>query len=116
MRVSCRKRIERLRRHGIKQRVNWVRVGGLYTGISLKTKPSRIFLVDVVVDPDGLHLFVVVAGVRDALPVGATIPGGAKRAAKYRGGCAAGVSVEGEHLLIEQAVFIRIAGPAASCL
>ena len=94
VRVSCRERIERLRRNRIEHRVDGIRVRGLQPGVRLKTKPGRIFLVDVVVDADGLHLLVVVAGVRDALPVGATIPGGAERTAKYRGGCAAGISIE----------------------
>src|SRR6202035_1025790 len=89
---------------------------GLQPCVRLETKPGRIFLVDVVVETDGLDLLVVVAGVRDALPVGATIPGGAKRAAKYRRGCPAGIAVEVEHPLIEQTVLIRIARPAAGYL
>src|SRR5271169_7232936 len=116
VRVSCGERIKRLRRKRIEHRVDGIRVRGLQPGVRLKTKPCRIFLVDVVVETDGLDLLVVIAGVRDALPVGATIPGGAKRAAKYRRRCAAYISVKVEHLLIEQTGLIRIARPAAGRL
>src|SRR5208282_5636679 len=102
--VARREGVERLRRKRIKYRVDRVRPRGLHTGVSLQSKPSRIFLVDVVVDTDRLHLLVVVAGVRDALLVGATIPGSAKWTAKYRDGCAAGISIEIEHPLIERAI------------
>jgi hypothetical protein len=67
-------------------------------------------------EADGLYLFLVVTGVRHAVPVGATIRSGARRPAKYRGGCAAGISIEGGHLLIEQTILIRPAGPAAGRL
>src|SRR6202142_3743027 len=116
VRVSCGERIKRLRRKRIEHRIDGIRVRGFQPGVRLKTKPCRIFLVDVVVETDGLDLLVVVARMRDALPVGATIPGGAKWAAKYCCGCAVGISVEVEHLLIEQTVLVRIAGSAAGCL
>src|SRR5271170_2179237 len=116
VRVSCGERIKRLRRKRIEHRVDGIRVRSLQPGVRLKTKPCRISRVDVVVETDGLDLLVVVAGVRDALPVGATIPGAAQRTAKYRRRCAAGISVEVEHLLIEQTVLIRTAGPAPGCL
>ena len=77
VRVSCGERIKRLRRKRIEHRVDGIRVRGLQLGVRLKTKPRRIFLVDVVVETDGLDLLVVIAGVRNTLPVGATIPGGA---------------------------------------
>jgi len=116
VRVSCCERIKRLRRKRIEHWVDGIGVRGLQPGVRLKTKPCRIFWVDVVIETDGLYLLVVVAGVRDALPVGATIPGGAKRATKDCCGCAVCISVEAEHLLIEQTVLIRIAGPTAGCL
>src|SRR6202142_3603460 len=91
VRVSCGERIKRLRRKRIEHRVDGIRVRGLQPGVRLKTKPCRIFLVDVVVEPDGLHLLVVVARVRDALLVRATLPRG-EWATFYRVGCAAGIS------------------------
>ena len=104
MGVARCERVERLRRDRIKQRVDWICVGGLYAGVRLKTKPSRVFLVDVVVDADRLHLFVVIAGVRDALPVRATVSirwfargrsaVGVKRTSEYRERRAIGVSVK----------------------
>ena len=73
MGVARRERVERLRRDGIEQRIDGICVGGLHARVRLKTKPSRVFLVDVVVDADRLYLFVVIAGMRNALPVRATI-------------------------------------------
>src|ERR1039458_8449431 len=99
MRVSGGKRIERLRGDCIEQGVDGVCVGSLYSGIGLETHPSRILLVDVVVEADGLHLFMIVAGVRNALPVSTTYR---DRTAEYRDGCTAGISVERKHLLIKR--------------
>lgn len=73
MSVACRERVQRLRRDRIKQRVDGICVGSLYTGVSLKTKPSRIFLIDVEIEADRLYLFVVIAGVRNALAVRTTV-------------------------------------------
>src|SRR5579863_500051 len=70
VRVSSRERIERLRGDRVKHRINRIRPCGLEPRVCLKTKPCRIFLVDVIVGANGLHLFMVVAGMRDALPVG----------------------------------------------
>src|ERR1700683_3963276 len=75
VRVSRSKRVERLRRKRVEHRVDGVRPRGWQSGVGLKTKPSRVFLVDVVVDADGLHLFVVVAGVRNTLSIGGSRPG-----------------------------------------
>ncbi len=83
VRVSRREGIERLRRDRIEQRVDRIRVGGLHAGVGLKAKPGRVFLVDVVVDADGLHLLVIVAGMRNALAVGATVS--IRRIARRRG-------------------------------
>ena len=102
VRVSCRERIERLRGKRIEHRVDGVRVRGLQTGVRLKTKPGRVFLVDVVVDAGRLHLLVVVAGVRNALPVGATVHRRRADNRRIAVGCAAGISIEREHLLIER--------------
>src|ERR1019366_6779873 len=99
MGVARRKRVEGLGRYRVKQGIDWICVGRLHAVVDLETKPGCVLLIEVVVDTDSLYLLMVVAGVRNALPVGATIPGGAQRAAKYLGGCAAGISVEGEHLV-----------------
>jgi len=56
--VSCRERIERLRRNRIGHRVDRIRPHGPHASVRLKTKPSRIFLVDVVIDAGALDLFV----------------------------------------------------------
>ncbi len=74
VRISCGERIERLRRDCVKQSVDGIGVGSLHPGVGLETEPSRIFPVDVVVEAGSLNLLVVVAGVRNALPVSATIP------------------------------------------
>ena len=50
----------------LNKRIDWVRVGGLQSGVRLKTKPRGVVGADVVVDAGRLHLFVVVAGVRNA--------------------------------------------------
>ncbi len=71
--ISRRKRIERLRGKSVEQWVDGIGVGGLQAGIRLKAKPGGVVLIDVVIDARGLHLFVVVAGVRHALPVRATV-------------------------------------------
>ena len=73
VRVSRRKRVERLRGNRVEERVDGIGVGGLQAGVGLKAKPGRVLLIDVVVDAHRLHLLVVVAGMRNALPVGAAI-------------------------------------------
>jgi hypothetical protein len=73
MRIACGERIEWLRRNGVKQRIDRVRIGGLQTGIGLETVPGRVSIVDVLVNPSRLYLFVIVAGMGDALAIGAAI-------------------------------------------
>ena len=73
MRVARRKRIQRLRRNRIEQRIDRIGVGGLQAGVGLKAKPRGIVLVDVVIDARGLHLLVIVAGMRNALAIGAAV-------------------------------------------
>ena len=112
VRVSRRKRVERLRRKSVEQGVDGIGVSGLQSVVGLKTKPRGIFLIDVVVDAGGLYLFMVVAGVRNALPVRATISIGwtarcraavcIEGTAEHGERRAAGVSVERKHLLIER--------------
>jgi hypothetical protein len=73
VRVAGGEGIERLGRSGVKQGIDRVGVCRLLAGIGLKAKPGRIPLVYVVVDPRGLHLLAIVARMRIALPVGASI-------------------------------------------
>ena len=73
VRISGRERVERLRRNGVEQRIDRVGVGGLQAGVGLKAKPGGVVRVDVVVDAGRLHLLVVVAGMRNALPIGAAV-------------------------------------------
>ena len=76
VRIACGKGIQRLRRNRVEQGIDRIGVGGLQAGVGLKTKPGRIVGTDVVVDARRLHLLMVVAGMRDALTVGAAIPVG----------------------------------------
>src|SRR5712692_9526368 len=63
VRVARRDRVERLRGDRIEQGVDGISIGGLESIVRLKAEPGGIFLIDVVVDSNGLYLFVVVAGV-----------------------------------------------------
>ena len=73
MRETCGKRIEGLRRDGIEERIDGVGIGRLNSGVGLKTKPSGIAFIEIVINASGLNLFVVVAGVGNALSIGAAI-------------------------------------------
>ena len=73
MRVAGGEGIKGLGREGVEQRVDRIRVSRLQPGVSLKAKPCYILLVDVVIDPPGLNLLAIVARMRDALAIGATI-------------------------------------------
>src|SRR5580658_6887007 len=61
VRVSCRKRVERLRGKRVEQRVDGICVRSLEPGVRLKAKPGVVFLIDVVIDASRLDLFVIVA-------------------------------------------------------
>ncbi len=74
VRVSCRKGVQRLRGKGVKQRVDGIGVGCLKPGVRLKAKPGRVFLADVVINSSRLDLFVIIARMRDALAIRATVP------------------------------------------
>ena len=67
VRVSRRKRIERLRGKGVENGIDGIGPGSLQSGIGLKTKPCGVVGTDVVVDTGGLHLLVIVTGVRQRL-------------------------------------------------
>ena len=73
MRVTRRERIERLWRHSVKQRVDGVCKRCLQARVGLKTKPSSVVHADVVVDASRLHLLMVIAGVRNTLPIRASV-------------------------------------------
>ncbi len=55
----------------------------------MKPEPSDVGGVDVVVDTCGLHLLAIVAGMRNALPVGAAVSVG------WIAGCRGPVAVKG---------------------
>ena len=78
--------------------------------VGLEAIPGRVFVVDVVIDADGLDLLVVVARVRDALAIGAAVSvvgnrgraaAGIERAAENGERRAVGIAVERKHFLIE---------------
>ena len=104
MGVPSRQGVKRLRGNRIEERVNGVRVRRLQARVSLKSKPGGIVLIDVVIDSNGLYLFMVVAGVGNASSVGAAISirriSHCRCAAEPRGhpstarGCAIGLLVE----------------------
>src|SRR5277367_352371 len=73
MRISRRKREQRLRRKSVEQRVDRVGVGRLEPSVRLKAKPSGVFFVNVVIDSSRLHLLVIIARMRDALAIRATV-------------------------------------------
>ena len=73
VRVACCEGIKRLRRDGVEQRIDGVGVGSLQSGVGLKAEPRRVIGADVVVDTGGLHLFVIVAGMRNSFTIGATV-------------------------------------------
>ena len=111
VRVSRCKRVQRLGRKSVEQRVDRIGVGGLEPGIRLKAKPRGVFLIDVVIDASRLYLFVVIARMRDALAIRATVPiirnsrrtsTNIERAAEYRERSSARIAVQREHLLIER--------------
>ena len=57
----------------VEQRIDRIGVGSLHAGIGLKAIPSGVSLIDVVVDSNRLHLFMIIARMRDALAIRATI-------------------------------------------
>src|ERR1700680_142934 len=73
VRVSRRKGIERLRGKSVEQGDDGIGISGLESVVGLKAEPGSVFLIDVVIDPSGLYLFMVIAGVRNAVPVRATV-------------------------------------------
>jgi hypothetical protein len=110
VRVSGREGVEGLRGDRVEHRVDGVGPCGLQASVGLKANPDEVFFVDVVVDAGGLDLFVVIAGVRDALAIGAAVSvvgdcgrssADVEGAAQYGQGRSAGVAIEREHLLIE---------------
>src|SRR5260370_24917212 len=86
-------------------------VGRLHAGVGLKSKPGGVLFIDVVIDSTGLYLFMIIARMRDALAIRATISiihnGGLtsahiQRTAKDPERRSAGISVERKHLFIER--------------
>ena len=111
VRISRCKRVKRLRRKSVEQGVDGIGIGGLESVVRLKAEPGRVLLIDVVIDANRLHLFVISARMRDALTIGTTVSiirncgrnsTDIERTAKYRERRSVGISVERKHLLIER--------------
>src|SRR5271166_2202516 len=109
--VSRSERVKRLGRDGIEQRTDRVGVGRLQPRIGLKAKPCSVFLVDVVVDACGLYLFMVIAGMGNALPVRTAISvvrgrgwtsADVERTTEHSKRRSTRAPVEREHLFIER--------------
>src|SRR5664279_350864 len=74
MRIARCKRVERLGRYRVEQRIDWVGVGSLQSAVMLKTEPGCVVLIEIVVHAACLDLLGVGAGLRDAPTVRAAIP------------------------------------------
>src|ERR1700690_1171887 len=48
--ISRRKRVQGLRGERVEQRIDWICIGSLESGVRLKAKPGGIFLIAVVID------------------------------------------------------------------
>ncbi len=59
--ISRGKRVQRLRRNSVEQRIDRIGIGSLEPGVGLKAEPGGVFLIDVVIDSNRLDLFVIVA-------------------------------------------------------
>src|SRR3984893_17922500 len=103
MGISRCKRVQGLGRNRVKQRIDGISVSSLNSGIGLKAKPGGVLFIDVVIDSNRLHLFMIVARMRNALAIGATVSiirdcrwasSRIERAPQYREGCSARISVE----------------------
>jgi len=92
--------------------LNGIGVGIGQSGVGLKSEPGHVPLADVVIHARGLHLFVVVARMRNALAVGATISVGrisggnaavaVQRTPQHRERRSRGALVERKQLLVER--------------
>src|SRR5271170_1436533 len=111
MRISRRKREQRLRRKSVEQWVDRVGVGRLEPSVRLKPEPRGVFLIEVVVNASRLDLLVIIARMRDALAIRATVSIVRNRrrsaprnewAAENRERRSVRIPVEREHLLIER--------------
>src|SRR5580700_3099628 len=111
MRVSRRKRVQGLGGKSVEQWVDGIGVGSLEPGVRLKAKPSGVFSVNVVIDASCLDLLMIIARMRDALAIRATVSiirnGGRtstdiERAAENLERRSVRITVERKHLLIER--------------
>src|SRR5258708_38617229 len=111
MRISCSEGVQRLRGKSVEQGIDRIRKGGLDAGIRLKAKPGGVLFVDVVIDSNRLDLFMIIARMRDALPIGATDAiidycrwntTHIERTAEHHEKRSARISIQRKHLLIER--------------
>src|SRR5580698_9553884 len=73
VRISRRKRVQGLGRKSVEQWVDRIGVGSLQPCVRLKAKPCGVFLIDVEIDSNRLDLFMIIARMRDALAIRATV-------------------------------------------
>src|SRR6202043_1652880 len=99
--ISRRKRVQRLWGKRIEQRVDGICISSLESVIRLQAEPRGVLLIDVVIDSNRLHLFMIVARMRNALAIGATVSiirdsrcdsSHIERTPKYREGYSARIS------------------------
>ena len=92
-----------LRGERVEQGVDGIGIGRLESVVRLKAEPGGVFLIDVVIDSNRLDLFMIIARMRNALTIGATVSiirncgrnsTDIERTAKYRQSRSAGISVE----------------------
>src|SRR5579864_7888202 len=111
MRIAGCEGVKGLRRNGVEQRIDWIGVSRLKPRVGLKTKPCHVLGVDIVVDSSRLHLLAIIARMRNALAVRATVSIGwitacngriaVEGTAQNRERSPRGVPVERKELLIE---------------
>ncbi len=112
VRIAGGEGIEGLRRDGVKDRIDGIGVGSLEPGVGLKAEPRHVVGVDVVVDAGRLHLLAIVARMRNALAVRASVsirwiaarrgPIAIERAPEYRERRAGGIAIQRKKLPVER--------------
>ena len=56
MGIARCKRVERLGRYRVEERIDRVRVGSLQSAVMLKTEPGGVVLIEIIVHADSLDL------------------------------------------------------------
>src|ERR1700683_5597127 len=71
--ISRCKRVQRLWGKRVEQRVDGICVSSLEFVVRLKAEPCGVLLIDVVIDPKCLYLFMISARMRNTLAIRATV-------------------------------------------